>query len=127
MKYPDPAARVRRARLQLEAAERDLARSAGSWRQRLRRHRGRIVLTSGFLSGTALVLLPSRWWTRAGAAVGGAAATAARSIFTPVLIGTLLSQVRASRNTNDQRDSDSPATPQPRSDASRHPERHWHP
>jgi len=126
MKHPDPSARVRRARLQLEAAERDLARSAGSWLTRLRRHRSAIALVSGFVSGTALVLLPSRWWSRTGAAVGRTAAAAARSILTPMLIGTLLSQLRLSRGATDARDADPAAPHEPRPAAARPRDHHLH-
>ena len=94
MKRASPAKRVREARTQLEAAERELTLSVRPWRERLRKHRQALALFGGFASGLALVVLPARWWARAGAAAGGAAASAARSVLTPMLLGAVLAWVR---------------------------------
>ena len=95
MTHADAVERVRRAREELDTAERDLERSARSWRGALRPRRGAVAIFGGFVSGAALVLLPARWWRRAGAAAGGLAAAAARSALTPMIVGAALSQVRA--------------------------------
>ncbi|MEO8957830.1 MAG: hypothetical protein ABI304_02725 [Rudaea sp.] len=94
MKRTDPAAQVRKARIQLEVAERELVESSRPWARRLRRHREAITLAGGFTSGLALVVLPARWWARAGAVAGRAAAGAARSVLTPMLLGAALAWLR---------------------------------
>lgn len=109
MTHADAVARVRRAREELDTAERDLERSAKSRRGVLRPRRSAVAIFGGFVSGAALVLLPARWWRRAGAAAGGLAAAAARSALTPMIVGAALSQVRPeSRGHATTRDSHAP-------------------
>ncbi|MGA9335696.1 MAG: hypothetical protein WBV39_15555 [Rudaea sp.] len=97
MKRTDPARRVRQARMQLESAERELVKSARPWSERLRRNREAIALSAGFAGGLALAVFPSLWWARAGAFVGSAAANAARSVLTPMLIGAAMAWLRPDR------------------------------
>ena len=94
MKPESATARVRRAETELASAERDLLASATPWRWRLRRHRSALILCGGFASGLALTFFPPRWWARIGAAAGSTAATAARSAFTPAIIGAVLGHFR---------------------------------
>lgn len=100
MKQTSPATQVRAARIQLESAERQLANSARPWKQRLREHRQALALAGGFTSGLALVVLPARWWARAGAVAGRAAAGAARSVLTPMLLGAAVAWLRPNRSSN---------------------------
>ena len=88
------AARVRQAEANLVSAEHALIRSARPWRWRLREHRTTLILCSGFASGLALTFFPPRWWARIGAFAGATAATAARSAFTPSIVGAVLAHAR---------------------------------
>ena len=97
MKRADPAKRVREARSQLEAAQRELEKSARPWYRYLRKHRQALILYGGFAGGLALVILPTRWWERAGAVAGSAAASSARSVLTPMLIGAAVAWLRPNR------------------------------
>ena len=92
------AARVSRAQAELAMAERELVKSALPWQQRLQRNRSTITLVSGFSAGLALALFPSRWWARAGAAVGATAAGAARSGLAPAIVGAVLSHLLSSED-----------------------------
>ncbi|HET8941290.1 MAG TPA: hypothetical protein VFN13_04810 [Rudaea sp.] len=94
MNDSNPAKRVRAARTQLEAAERELALSSRPWLERLQKHRQALTVAGGFISGLALVVLPSRWWARAGAVAGASAASVARSVLTPMLMGAALAWLR---------------------------------
>jgi hypothetical protein len=87
------ARRVSSAQAELAAAERDLAKSLLPWQRPLHQHRSAITLIGGFSAGLALALLPSRWWARAGAALGTTAASTARSALAPAIIGALLSHM----------------------------------
>jgi hypothetical protein len=95
MKRASARARVRQAQAELAAAELELEKSSRPWRMRLHRHRNAVVLLGGFTGGMALTLLPTHWWTRVGATLGTIAATAARSMLTPAVLGAALEQVRA--------------------------------
>ena len=86
--------RVRAAEAELIAAERQLAKDSLPLRERLREHRGALIVLGGFGGGLALSLLPTRWWGRIGAAVGTLTAAAARSILTPAFMGAALTKVR---------------------------------
>jgi hypothetical protein len=94
MKIASAAARVRMAEANLVSAERALVASARPWRWRMQRHRSALLLCGGFASGLALTFFPRPWWARIGAFAGAAAATAARSAFTPGIIGALLAHIR---------------------------------
>lgn len=100
MKRPSAAARVRLAQAELAVAQRELAKTARPWRQRLQRHRKAVILMSGFASGLALTLLPPRWWARIGSAAGATAAGAARSAFTPAVVGAVISRLRRGDDAN---------------------------
>lgn len=100
MKQTSPATQVRVARIQLESAERELVKSVRPWRDRLRKHRQALALAGGFTGGLALVVLPARWWARAGAVAGSAAAGAARSVLTPMLLGAAVAWLRPNRSTD---------------------------
>ena len=82
------------AEAELASAENALVASAQPWRRRLRRHRGALILCGGFASGLALTFFPPRWWARIGAFAGSTAAIAARSAFTPAIIGAVLAHFR---------------------------------
>lgn len=84
--------RVSRAQAELAAAERELVKSA-PWQRQLQRHQSAITLIGGFSAGLALALLPPRWWERAGATLGAAAASTARSALAPAIAGAVLSHV----------------------------------
>jgi hypothetical protein len=94
MKIGNAAARVRKAEVDLASAEHALVTSARPWRSRMRRHRNALIVCSGFACGLALTFFPPRWWARIGAFAGSIAATAARSAFTPAIIGAVLSHFR---------------------------------
>jgi hypothetical protein len=96
MKRPASAARrVSRAQAELAVAERELVKSALSWQ----RYQSAITLISGFSVGLALALFPPRWWGRAGATLGAAAASTARSALAPAIVGAVLSQVLRGEDT----------------------------
>ena len=88
------AARVRLAEAELATAERALIESSRPWRWRLRRHRSALILCGGFASGLALTFFPTRWWARIGSFAGATAATAARSTFTPAIVGAVVARLR---------------------------------
>ncbi len=94
MKRASVVAKVHLAQAELSAAEAELAKSARPWQRNLQQHRGALTLAGGFVSGLALTLLPPRWWARAGATVGAAAATMARSALTPAVIGAVIARIR---------------------------------
>lgn len=94
MKIAGATARVRRAEAALVSAECALVASARPWRWRMQRHRSALILWGGFASGLALTYFPPPWWARIASFAGATAATAARSAFTPAIIGALLTHVR---------------------------------
>ena len=94
MKRVSAAARVSLAETELACAERALVESARPWRTRLRKHRNALILGGGFAGGLALTFFPPRWWARIGAFAGATAATAARSAFTPAIVGAVMAQFR---------------------------------
>jgi hypothetical protein len=100
MKRMSAATRVRLAEANLACAERALIQSAQPWRVRLRKHRNALILGGGFASGLALTFLPPRWWARIGAFAGASAATAARSAFTPAIVGAVMAQFRRGDGAN---------------------------
>jgi hypothetical protein len=94
MKRPTNAAvRVSRAQAELATAERELVKSALPRQRQLQRHQSAIALICGFSTGLALALFPPRWWGRAGATFGSAAASTARSALAPAIVGAVLSHV----------------------------------
>jgi hypothetical protein len=94
MKRVSATTRVRLAEANLACAERALVESARPWRVHLRKHRSALILVGGFASGLALTFFPPRWWARIGAFAGATAATAARSAFTPAIVGAVMAQFR---------------------------------
>jgi hypothetical protein len=100
---PSAALRMSQAQAELAAAEREFVKSARPWQRQLQQHQSAITLISGFSAGLALALFPPRWWARAGATLGSAAASTARSALAPAIVGAVLSHVlrseEASRKT----------------------------
>ena len=92
-------ARVAAAEAELAAAETNLAHTVQPWHAKLRRHRTALLLTGGFATGLAVVLIPTRWWGRIGALAGSIAGTvgaaAAKSFVTPAVMGAALARKKS--------------------------------
>jgi len=89
-------ARVRRAQVELDAAEQQLAARWQPWRGRFRKHRLSALIGAGLLGGLAAATVPPKHWARLGAAVFGGAAWLARSAIGPAVLGALWTRVQGS-------------------------------
>jgi len=89
-------ARVRRARVELDAAEQQLAAGWQPWRARFRNHRLSALIGAGLLGGFAAATVPPKHWARLGAAVFGGAAWLTRSAIGPAVLGALWTRVQGS-------------------------------
>jgi len=89
-------ARVRHARIKLEAAEQQLAGRWHPWRLRFQQHRLSALIGAGLLGGLAVATVPPKHWARLGAAVFGGAAWLTRSAIGPALLGALWTRVQGS-------------------------------
>lgn len=99
MKRENASQRVRRAQRELSVAQECLESNVDAWQAWTRKRRLAIAAGSGFASGIALTLLPTRWWARIGALTAESAAVAARSLLLPFLVGAVLGKIepRSSR------------------------------
>ena len=89
---PAPAVRVRAAQARVEAARLELTGHVAALRATLERRRTTLILGSGFVTGLAMGVLPTRIWSRIGAVLGGTGALLARSMLTPMVAGALLAR-----------------------------------
>jgi len=89
-------ARVRRARVELDAAEQQLAAGWQPWRAGFRNHRLSALIGAGLLGGFAAATVPPKHWARLGAAVFGGAAWLTRSAIGPAVLGALWTRVQGS-------------------------------
>ena len=94
MKRENASERVRRAQRELSVAQECLETNVDAWRAWTRKRRLAIAAGSGFVSGLALTLLPTRWWARIGALTAESAAVAARSLVLPFLAGAIVGEVQ---------------------------------
>jgi len=92
---PSPREKTKHASAALDAAEQQLASLAQGWRQRFDHPSLRVLVSSGFVGGFMLTMIPPRWWSRAGAAVFGTGAALARSPLGPVLFAALWTRILA--------------------------------
>jgi len=88
-------ARVRRAQVELDAAERQFAAHWQPWRGRFRKHRLSVLIGTGLLGGLAAATVPPKHWAHLGAAVFGGAAWLARSAIGPAVLGALWARVQS--------------------------------
>ena len=96
MNRSNARARVRRARVELDAAEQQLAAGWQSWRGFFRKHRLSALIGAGLLGGLAAATVPPKHWARLGAGVFGGAAWLTRSAIGPAVLGALWSRVQGS-------------------------------
>lgn len=89
-------ARVLRARMELDEAERQLELRWQPWRERLRRHRLALLIGGGLLGGIALATVAPKRWSRVGAALFGGSARLARSAVGPAVLGALWTSILSS-------------------------------
>lgn len=89
---PSPRIRVRAAQARVEAARLELTGHAVALKSIMQRRRTALIVGSGVVTGLAAGLLPTRFWARIGAFVGGTAAIVARSMLTPMIAGALLAR-----------------------------------
>ena len=90
-------AQVRRAREELDRAERQLATTWPTWGERWRRHRVGFLIGGGLLGGFAVAWVPPRRVARAGAAATRLVAWIAGSAVGPVLLGALAARLLGPR------------------------------
>lgn len=95
MKPNTARARVRRAQVELDAAEQQLGARWQPWRGRFRQHRLSVLIGGGLLGGCAVAMVPPKHWARIGAALFGGGAWLTRSAIGPALLGALWTRIQA--------------------------------
>jgi hypothetical protein len=103
MNRDNARARVNCARMELEAAEQQLAAHWQPWRERIDRYRLSLLIGGGLLGGLALATVSPKRWSRVGAALFGGSAWLVRSAIGPAVLSALWTSISRSART--------PATP----------------